>query len=246
MALNARNIKRPNPEGFVVQEPLDAGSYPARVVQVLDLGVQPQRPYKGNPKPPCQEVMVTYEFLDEFIKDEDGEDVEDKPRWLSETFPLKGLDVDLATSTKRYNVLDPEEVHEGDFTALIDIACTVNVVNNPGKGENAGKVYNNIAGIAAMRPKDARNAAALVNPPKVLVLDEPDMEVFLSLPDWLQEKIKANLEYVGSALEEAVGAHLAGGGVKDAQPPKPAKKPAKKAAKEPAEGEEEGEDGEPW
>lgn len=241
MALNARNVPKAGGNKGPQQEPMDAGSYPARVVQIIDLGVQPQPDYQGEPKPPAHEIMMTYEFLDEFCLDEDGNEQEDKPRWLSETFPLRNLDSDLAKSTKRYFALDPDEVHGGDFTALIETPCTVTVVNKAGKGKNAGKVFNNVAAIAAMRPKDAKNAGDLVNPPKVFVLDEPDVTIFKSLPQWLQDKVKANLNYDGSALQEALQ-----GAVDDDKPQgkaAPAGKP-KKAPKAPAEApeEEEGEE----
>jgi hypothetical protein len=36
-------------------------------------------------------------------------------------------------------------------------------------------------------------------------LDEPDLEIFESLPEWLQDKIKGNLNYAGSALQAALG-----------------------------------------
>lgn len=244
MALNAKN-KKPQAKG-PGQEPLDPGTYPCRVVQVLDLGVQTQKPYDNKPKAPVQEIMVTYEFLDEFCLDEDGEIQEDKPRWLSETFPFHSLDADLAKSTKRYRALDPQEVYEGDFTQLVNVPCMVTVVHNAGKGANAGKVYQNISGVSAMRPKEAAKAPELVNEPKVFVLDEPDMVIYKSLPEWLQEKIAGNLEFEGSALQEALEAD-------DVPQEKPKAKPKPKAAKKaPVEEEEEAdeqeEDGgdEPW
>lgn len=236
MSLNARN-KKSQAKG-PQQEPLDPGTYPCRVVQVLDLGVQTQKPYDNKPKAPVQEIMVTYEFLDEFCLDEDGEPQEDKPRWLSETFPFHSLDADLAKSTKRYKALDPQEVHEGDFTQLVGTPCMVTVVHNPGKGKNADKVFQNITGVSAMRPKEAAKAAELVNEPKVFVLDEPDMTIFKSLPEWLQDKIKDNLEFEGSALQEAL----------EEPQEKPKAKPNRKAAPEPEEEEnDEQQDGdEPW
>lgn len=205
MALNAKKAPKGNGGGNrIEQEPMDAGTYPARLVQVIDLGVQPQRPYQGQEKPPKHMIMTTYEFLDEFIKDEDGNDVEDKPRWLSEDFPFNNLEQDKAKSTIRYYALDPECVHDGDWTALVETPCTVTVVQNKGKGQNAGKTYNNIASVAPMRSKDAAKAKPLVNPPKVFVLDEPDMEVFKSLPEYLQTKIKSNLNYQGSRLQKLI------------------------------------------
>lgn len=225
MSLNAKNV----PSGGTPRErpePLDAGSYPARLVQVLSLGVQPQRPFKGEEKAPKLELMLTYEFLDEFLKDEDGEDIEDKPRWLSETLPFNNLDADLAKSTKRYYALDANAEHGGDWAALVGTPCVVTIVQNEGTGKNAGSVFENIAAVSAMRPKEAAKAPELVNPPKVFDFYDPDMEIFLSLPQWLQDKMKGAVDFGGSALEKAIKA----GPVKDESTPA-AKKPAKKAAK---------------
>lgn len=240
MALNARNVPKVGGNKGPQQEPMEAGSYPARVVQVIDLGIQPQPAYQGEEKAPAHEIMITYEFLDEFCLDEDGNELVDKPRWLSETFPLRNLDSDLAKSTKRYYALDPDEVHGGDFTALINTPCTVTVVNNIGKGKNAGKVYNNIAAVAAMRPKDARNAEELKNDPKVFVIDEPDLVIFKSLPQWLQDKIKEGLDFKGSALDKAL--KNAPDDDKKEEAPKGKANPAK-APKAPAEPDEDDIDG---
>ncbi len=230
MSLNARKAPKGNGGGGNKQEPIPAGTYPCRTVQLIDLGIQEQRPYKGEEKPPAHEIMMTYEFLDEFCLGEDGEEQEDKPRWLSETFPLRNIEQDLAKSTKRYKALDPNDVHEGDFTQVINIPCDVAVVENPGKGAHAGKVFNNINNVTTMRPKDAKKAPELVNPPKVFSIDEPDMEVFFSLPDWLQDKIKGNLEYECSPLQELVeqGPPVAEG----EEEKKPKKKKAKKQEEE--------------
>jgi len=204
MALNARKVASTGGSNGPSQDPIEVGSYPCRIVQIIDCGLQPQRAFQGKEKPPAYEIMMTYEFTDEFCLDDDDEEDTSKPRWLSETFPFHSLEMDLAKSTKRYKALDPKEVHEGDFTALIDMPCTVTVVQNEGKGKNTGKVYNNISAVSAMRSKDAAKVVELVNKPKVLVLDNPDMEVFKSLPQWLQDKLKDNLEYGGSELEKAL------------------------------------------
>lgn len=227
MALNARKAPKGN-GGGPKQEPIDPGSYPCRLVQVLDLGIQEQRPYQGQEKPPAHEIMLTYEFLDEFCVDEDGNELEDKPRWLSETLPLRNLENEKAKSTKRYYALDPKEDHGGDFIALLGTPCNVEIVQNPGKGKHAGKVFTNIANVSTMRPKDAKNAAELVNDPKAFSIDVPDMEVFFSLPDWVQDKIKSNLEYAGSELEELVEAGPAAKEEDEEEeaPRKPKRKPA--------------------
>jgi hypothetical protein len=249
MALNARKVPMGGGKKGPQQEPIEPGTYPCRVVQIIDLGVQPQRDYQGEAKAPVHEIMLTYEFLDEFCLDEDGNPDEEKPRWLSETFPLRNLESDLAKSTKRYYALDPNEDFGGDFTQLVNIPCMVTVVQNAGKGKNAGKVYTNVQGVSSMRSKEAARAPELVNEPKVFVLDEPDLTIFKSLPEWLQDKIKGNLNFEGSTLQEA----LEDAPEDEEEKPKgkaaPAKKAAQKAAKKPVEVDEEeeaGDEDEPW
>ncbi|MHA2069035.1 MAG: phage replication initiation protein, NGO0469 family, partial [Candidatus Thorarchaeota archaeon] len=141
----------------------------------------------------------------EFMRDEDGQEMEDKPRWLSENMPLYNLEADRARSTARYMALDPEVVHDGEFGALVDTPCTVTVVQNPGKGKNVGKVYENIEAVAVMRAKDAAKCPPLVNAPMVFDLDKPDMDVWKLMPDWVQKKVKDNLEFAGSPLAALLG-----------------------------------------
>lgn len=204
MGLNAKKIGGNGGGNKVPQANIEPGTYPARLVQILDLGLQAQRPYQGKDKPPAQEIMLTYELVDTFMLDENGEELADKPRWISETLPFYGLFADKAKSTQRYNAIDPTGEFDGDFTKAIGQPINVTVVNNA----VGDKVYDNIATISAMRPRDADKCPELVNPPKLLDLDAPDAEVFNSLPEWLRDKIKSNLNYKGSALEQL----LTGGG----------------------------------
>ena len=76
MSLNANNVAFAGAKKDFV--PLDAGTYPARLVMVIDCGLQPQRPYKGEDKEPAYEIGLTYEFADEFMKDDDGQEMKDK------------------------------------------------------------------------------------------------------------------------------------------------------------------------
>lgn len=201
MSLNLKTLPSTGGKKFTAQAPIEAGNYPARVVQIIEMGLQPQRAFKGVDKPPAREIMLTYELVDEFMKDDDGKDIEDKPRWVSEDFPLNNLDKDLAKSTKRYLVFDPDMTKfDGDITKVLGLPCSVAIVQNV-KGEN---IYNNVANLTAMRPRDAAACPELKNPTKVFLSDEPDMEVFKSLPKWLQERITANLNYKGSVLEAEV------------------------------------------
>lgn len=199
MSLNAKNAP-----GASNIEPIEAGTYPGRLVQVLDMGLQTQRPFNGEDKKPAYEIGLTYELVDEFMKDDDGNDILDKPRWVSETMAFYNLEQEKANSTKRYMVLDPDVEYEGNFPALLDTAINVTVTKTPGKGKNANKIYNNVSGISIMRQRDRETCPALVNEAVFFDLDAPDMKVFKSLTQWVREKIQSNLEFQGSRLQAAI------------------------------------------
>jgi hypothetical protein len=199
MPINSKNA----PKSGKTFPPMDAGSYPSRVVIIADLGLQPQF-FNNEEKDPKREISITFEHVDEFLKDDDGEDMPNKPRWNSMRFALNNIENVKATSTKVYNALDPSNTHNGDWKPLLGIGCSVAIVQNPGKGPNANKVFNKVASVASMRPKEAAALAPLVNEARYFDLDEPDIKVFYSLPNFLQEKIKSNLNFKGSELEKLI------------------------------------------
>lgn len=196
MALNASKVPS---GGGSRQEAMEPGTYPVRLAQVIDLGLQKQDPYMGEEKPPAFSIMLTYEFLDEFVKDEEGNDVTDKPRFLSEDMALHSLDSDLAKSTKRYFALDPSNEFNGDWPKVVGRPGMLTIVAKEAK--KSGRVSNYVRGLSTMREKEAAKAPELVNPPKVFDLDDPDMEIFGSLPQWVQNKVKENLNFEGSSLD---------------------------------------------
>ena len=209
MPLNANKVPFAGGD-FVQQEVLEAGVYPARLVQVVDMGLQNQPPWQGQERPPAYQIGLTYELVDEFMKDEDGNELEDKPRWVSEIINLYSLESDRAKSTQRYFALDPEQEFEGDFSQLVNTPCNIALVVSEGKKGPR----NYVGSVATMRPKDAAKCPELKNECKVFSLDEPDLEIFNKLPEWIREKIKENLEYHGSPLEALLS------GVKNEKPAK--------------------------
>lgn len=197
MSFNAKQAGNGGGKERIDQPVIEPGLYPARLVQLIDMGLQPQKAYQGKDKPPMQEISLTYELTDVFMKDEDGNDLEDKPRWISETLPFHNLKADKAKSTQRYLAFDPKEEWEGDFTKALGLPINVVLVHN----QVGDKLYTNVASLAAMRPKDAEKCEALKNPTTLFSLDEPDITVFNKFPKWIQEKIQKNLNYAGSKLE---------------------------------------------
>lgn len=199
MALNAKKVKA---VGKGPKQPnIECGTYPARLVQLIDLGVQAQRPYQGKEKSPAHMISTTYEFCDEFMVGDDGQPDESKPRWISEDFPFYSLDQDRAKSTQRYNALDPSGAADGEWPNLVSLPVMLTVGEYVG---GDGVTRNKVLSTSSVRAKQAATLPALVNEPKIFLLDDPDMDVFQSLPQWLQDKIKGNLEYAGSALQKAL------------------------------------------
>ncbi len=201
MGLNASKIPT---KGGLRQPTLEPGPYPARLVKVIGLGLQEQS-YLGQAKDPAYEISLAWELLDAFCVDEDDNIQEDKPRWLSETMPLHNLGAERAKSTQRYLALDPNQVHGGDWAQLLGSPCMVTIVNNPGRGKNADRVFNNVGNVAPMREKDVDDAPQLLNESVVFDLDSPDLEIFNAQPDFLKSKITSNLEYNGSELQSMLG-----------------------------------------
>ena len=198
MSLNTNDL--PASGGNI--DPMEPGTYPARTVAIIDLGMQAQPAFQGKDKPPVNMIGLTYEFVDEFMKDEEGEDIEDKPRHLTEMMPLYRLEAEKAKSTARYKALDPTNVHKGDFSKVVDVPVMVTVVHNPRK---EGGVWENIGGITAMRSKDTNKCPALKNDAITFNLDAPDVLDFNALPPFIQKKIKDGLEYKGSKLWDVIG-----------------------------------------
>lgn len=203
------------------QPPLEPGSYPAIVARVVDLGLQPTIDFttKGPGKPKNM-IQVTYELVDAFMVDDEGNELEDKPRWISEEFPLNPLSSDLATSTKRDKAIDPKGTTAGDWSKKLGMPCTVVTANYETK-KNPGVTRDKVSNVTSMRARDAANLPEPANDLVFFDLSNPNLEVFNTFPTWLQDKIKGNLEFDGSPLDRA----LNGAPAKD-EAPKKASKPA--------------------
>lgn len=192
-------LKAPEGNGkFIKQEAMEAGSYPARVVRVVDWGVQPPHPQDKYGKGPVHKISVTYEFPEEFIKDEEGNDIEEKPRWLAEQFPLRPLTSDLATSTARSKAIDVDGKFNGDWSQYLNLPCEpVIEINKSG--------YNKISSVNPLRKAKAQKLDELQNEPMFFDLANPNKEDFEKLPKWEQAQICKNVNFKGSKLYDLLG-----------------------------------------
>lgn len=204
MALNRKNV--PQAGGGVPQDLIEATNHVGRVVQILDLGLQPRKAWKGTAKKDAYQFWITYELGNEFMKDEAGKELEDKPRWISEKLNIFSRSQENAKSTERLNAFDPTNEWGDDWAKLLGEPCSITVVH-----DKTGK-YANIGAISP--PMKGMVVPVLQGDAKLFDIDEPDMETFNDLPNFLQEIMTTNSEFEGSALEAAIGGNP------------PAKKPA--------------------
>jgi hypothetical protein len=225
MSLKAKRVKQTSNSGMS-NPVLEPDNYPARLVQVIDMG---KRASFFDPEKINHEINLTYELVSEFMLDDKGQPVEDKPLWLSEVINMVDMPDHMTAAeiyadqfkskgklVQRCKTFDPKGQLDFDLTAFLGKPCSVTVINYKKKDDTLGMKVGAITGLMK-----GMVIAELVNPPKLFSLDEPDMTIFGSLPDWFQDKIKENIEFKGSALENA----LAGGTPTPASKPEPTPKP---------------------
>ena len=197
MATKLNEIKTEKKEYGRVED----GTYPARIVQLIMLGSQVQTDWQtGEAKEDKEgnviykeEVWVTFEFPTERVQytNDEGEEV-DRPRWQSKNYVLSMNE--KANFFKMLNAVNPEAETLHD---LLGKAGTVTVGST-----SSGKAK--ITGVNS--PMKGMPVPELENDAVVYDLDEPDQEVFDSLPDFLQEKIKNRKqdEVEASTTDDAV------------------------------------------
>ena len=181
MATNLKKLKTVKKDYGRVED----GTYPARVVQLIMLGSQMQTDWQtGEAREDDNgnvvykdEIWVTYEFPTERIKYTDDEGVEhDRPRWQSKSYVLSMHE--KAGFRKLMDAAAPD----GDCLEDL-VGKSVIITIGTTSGGNA-----KVTGVSA--PMKGMDVGELENPAVIYDLDEPDEEIFDTLPNFLQEKIR--------------------------------------------------------
>ena len=171
------------------------GAYIGRCFSLIDLGTQLTSGQYGEKLQ--HKLRIGWEL---FGEDEQGNpltvDVDGKsmPLTISKSYTVSlhekaGLRRDLAAWRGRD--FSDEEAKAFDVAKLIGAYCMVNVTTS----ETNGKTYSNVAGLTPL-PGALRNAKpAPVHDPVVFDLDKPDMKVFATFHEKLQEAIKKSPEW---------------------------------------------------
>src|SRR3990167_3958790 len=192
MPINATNKKG---EGF---DPIEAGSYPARIWQMIEIGTVAG--YLGALQ---NKVRIGFELPTElYVFDEKkGE----QPRVISQDYTLsfhekaKLRKVIEACDPKALELDEDGFMEEFDVETLVGKPLLITIAQKP-KKDGTG-VYSFIDNCTRL-PK-GMTCLASVNPPNVLSYDKWKDEIFEKLPDFIREKMQTSHEYkVLKGLEE--------------------------------------------
>ena len=187
-----------------------AGVFIGRCYSLIDLGTQLTTGQYGEKLQ--HKIRIGWEL---FGEDENGGpltvDVDGKtmPMTISKSYTVSlhekaGLRKDLAAWRGRD--FTEEEARAFDVSKLVGAYCMVNVTTS----ETNGKTYSNVAGLTPL-PGALKNAKpAPVHEQVIFDLDAPDMAVFNSFHEKLQDAIKRSPEWARHGKQEPQPA-MAGG-----------------------------------
>jgi len=180
-----------------------AGVFIGRCYSLIDLGTQLTSGQYGDKQQ--HKIKIGWEL---FGDDEQGNpltiDVDGKemPMTISKSYTVSlhekaGLRKDLAAWRGRD--FTDEEAKAFDVSKLLGAYCMVNVTTS----ESNGKTYSNVAGLTPL-PGALKNAKpAPVHANQVFDLDNPDMKLFATFHEKLQEAIKRSPEWASKQGKQA-------------------------------------------
>lgn len=188
-----------------------AGVYIGRCYSLIDLGTQETSGQFGTKLQ--HKLKIGWEL---FGEDDSGApltievDGKTMPLTISKSYTVSlheksSMRKDLAAW--RGKDFSEEEAKAFDVSKLIGAYCMVNVTTS----ETNGKTYSNVAGLTPLPSALKASKPAGVHAPVVFNLDDPDMAVFATFHEKLQEAIKRSPEWAertGGRREPA----MAGGG----------------------------------
>lgn len=165
-------------------EMVPSGSHVARCYQVIHIGTIPEE-YQGEHKH-LNKVRIGFELPLEMREFNEGE--EKKPMSISREFTLSLGD--KSNLKKFVEGMCGEVPEDFDVESLIGKECLITIVH---KSKSKGGQRADMT-TASPLPKGMECPPA-INKPKILNFDNFDHELFMSLPDFLKDKIRSSLEY---------------------------------------------------
>jgi len=193
-------------------KPIPQGVHMARCYRVIDLGTQ-EVEWEGDKKLQ-HKVLIAWELHGEA---EDGSALtqdDGKPMSISKRYTMSlGRNARLRADLEawRGRAFTDEELRGFDVSKLIDAFCMLNVTHN----SRDGKTYSNIASISPV-PAMLRNAKpAGIMPAEVFDATAPDMTMFGTFHEKLQEVIRNSYEWRARNVQSGTQAKATAGGYDD-------------------------------
>ena len=192
--------------GFIAKDSGDGGNFkrvPAgvhigRCYSLIDLGTQLSSGQYGEKMQ--HKIRIGWEL---FGEDENGGPLttliegREMPLTISKSYTVSlhekaGLRKDLAAWRGRD--FTDEEAKAFDVSKLLGAYCMVNVTTS----ESNGKIYSNVSGLTPIPAALKNSKPAAVHESITFDLDEPDMKVFNTFHEKLQEAIKRSPEWAAA------------------------------------------------
>ncbi len=152
---------------------IDAGTYPARCLWVIDLGKQHNKVHGGT----SHKVFINWEVFPD----------EGDPQLIGNNYTLS---LNEKAHLRKHLVswrgrdFTEEEMQGFDITNLIGVGCMLTVVHN----KQGDKTYANVAGVA--KPPKGFVVPEATQAPLVFLLHEPDWDAFDNLSEGMQKWIQ--------------------------------------------------------
>jgi len=170
---------------------MEAGTYPAVCVGIIDLGEQ----YSERFKKFDSKILIIWEIPSQRVQ----VDGEDKPRWLSQEYTAslsaKGNLRPMLVSWRGAEFTEDELTEDANgfvrfsMRDMLGTGCLVQVIV---KETESGKYNRVTSAIGLPVGMDAPRAETDL---MFFDMDAWDNDVFQKLPQWLQDKIKKSTEY---------------------------------------------------
>ena len=172
--------------------PVPQGVHVGRCYRVIDLGTQTSE-FQGKQKK-ARKVMLAWELFGEDeegvpLKMDDGRPLSISKRYTLSLSEKASLRADL--EAWRGRAFTEDELQGFDLKALLGVYGLVNVTHTQ-KGD---KTYSNVAGISPLPKAMREHRPAPINENEYFDVTEPDMKVFETFSDRLQETIKSCEEW---------------------------------------------------
>ena len=207
--------------GFIAKDSGDGGNFKrvpsgvhiGRCYSLIDLGTQLSSGQYGEKMQ--HKIRIGWEL---FGEDEQGQpltivvDGKEMPLTISKNYTVSlhekaNLRKELAAWRGRD--FTDEEAKAFDVSKLVGAYCMVNVTTS----ESNGKTYSNVAGLTPLPAALKNSKPAPVHADLLFNLDEPDMKVFATFHEKLQETIRRSPEWQaanGSRASSDFGSHGSG------------------------------------